>query len=159
MKQNETMGGRALSILLVEDNLDHAELVRRNLEKLPVANTLHHVENGEAAVDYIFGRGDYADRGHFPAPDVVLLDLRLPRLDGLEVLRQVKSDPILHKIPVVVLTTSDAERDVAMAYEYHANSFLTKPVAFHRLSQLIADLGFCRLTWNKNPQLPAQAKP
>jgi CheY-like chemotaxis protein len=146
------MSGRALNILLVEDNPDHAELVRRNFESFQVVNFLHHVEDGEAAIEYIFGRGAFADRDRFPAPDLVLLDLRLPRVGGLEVLRQIKSHPSLHRTPVVVLTTSDAERDVAMAYEYHANSFMTKPVDFHRLSQLIKDLGFYWLAWNTNPQ-------
>jgi len=145
------MSGRPLNILLVEDNLDHAELVRRNLENFPAANFLHHVEDGEAALKYIFGRGAYADRVQFPAPDLVLLDLRLPRLDGLEVLRHVKSHPTLHRTPIVVLTTSAAERDVAMAYEYHANTVVTKPVDFQQLSQLIKDLGFYRLAGPKNP--------
>jgi CheY-like chemotaxis protein len=146
------MSGQPLNILLVEDNPDHAELVRRNLESFQVANYLYHVEDGAAAIDYIFGQDIYADRRQFPAPDLVLLDLRLPRVDGLEVLRLVKSHPTLHRTPIVVLTTSDAERDVAMAYEYHANSFVTKPVDFQRLSQLIKDLGFYWLAWNKKPQ-------
>ena len=146
------MSGRPLNILLVEDNPDHAELVRRNLECFQVTNFLHHVEDGATAIDYIFGLGIYADRTQFPAPDLVLLDLRLPRVDGLEVLRVVKSHPTLHRTPVVVLTTSDAERDVAMAYEFHANSFVTKPVDFERLAQLIKDLGFYWLAQNKNPQ-------
>jgi CheY-like chemotaxis protein len=154
------MSGRALNILLVEDNPDHAELMRRNLEHVPAASFLHHVEDGEAAMDYIFGRGAYADRARFPAPDLVLLDLRLPRVSGLEVLRQVKSHPTLHRTPIVVLTSSDAERDVAVAYEYHANSFVTKPVDFQRLSQLIQDLGFYWLARNQNPQSPpAQIEP
>jgi CheY-like chemotaxis protein len=145
------MSGRLLNILLVEDNPDHAELVRRNLELFQVANRLHHVEDGEAAIEYIFGLGIFADRAQFPAPDLVLLDLRLPRLDGLEVLRRVKSHPVLHQTRIVVLTTSDAERDVAMAYEYHANSFVTKPVDSERLDKLVKDLGFYWLAWNKNP--------
>ena len=140
------MNRRRLNILLVEDNPDHAELVRRGLESFPVARFLHHVEDGESALDYIFGQGSYANRTRFPAPDLVLLDLRLPRLDGLEVLRQVKSHPTLHTTPVVVLTTSDAERDVAAAYQYRANSFVTKPVDFQRLSLLMKEFGFDGLT-------------
>jgi CheY-like chemotaxis protein len=134
------MSGKALHILLVEDNPDHAELVRRHLEYFPVAHHLHHVEDGESAVDYIFGQGAYAVRAQFPAPDLVLLDLRLPRLDGLDVLRHVKSHPTWHCIPIVVLTTSDAERDMAMAYKYHANSFMTKPVDLLRLIELLRGL-------------------
>ena len=154
------MSGRPLNILLVEDNPDHAELVRRDLEHFQAANFLHHVEDGEAALDYIFGRGSYADRAQFPAPDLVLLDLRLPRIEGLEVLRQVKRDPVLHRTPVVVLTTSGAERDVAMAGAYHANSFMTKPVDFRQLSQLIRDLGFHSLAGDKtSPGTPATTAP
>ena len=134
-----------LNILLVEDNPDHAELVRRALEQLPVTSALRHIEDGETAVAYIFGHGAYADRGRFPAPDLVLLDLRLPRLEGFEVLRRIKGDAVLHRTPVVILTTSDAERDVAAAHEHHANSFLTKPVEFQQLKQLITGLGFHRV--------------
>jgi CheY-like chemotaxis protein len=116
-----------------------------------VANRLVHVEDGEVALDYLHGRGPYADRRQFPLPHLVLLDLRLPRVDGLEVLRDVKTDRELHRIPVVVLTTSDAERDVAQAYEYHANSYLTKPVDFGGFASLLRDLGFYWLAWNKQP--------
>lgn len=145
------MNGRPLIILLVEDNQDHAELVIRNLEESQVANRVIHVEDGEAALDYMFGRGNYADRKPFPRPDLVLLDLRLPRIDGLEVLKEVKAHPELRAIPVVILTTSDAERDLAMAYEHHANSYVTKPVDFSIFNQLLRDLGFYWLAWNRRP--------
>ncbi len=145
------MNGEPLTILLVEDNPDHAELVMRNLEDSLVANRIIHVEDGEAALEYLFGRGDYADRDRFPRPDLALLDLRLPKIDGLEVLKEVKADPGLRPIPMVILTTSDAERDLAMAYEYHANSYVTKPVDFSQFNQLLHDLGFYWLAWNKRP--------
>lgn len=145
------MNGEPLTILLVEDNPDHAELVMRNLEDSLVANRIIHVEDGEAALEYLFGRGDYADRTRFPRPDLALLDLRLPKIDGLEVLKEVKADPGLRPIPMVILTTSDAERDLAMAYEYHANSYVTKPVDFSQFNQLLHDLGFYWLAWNKRP--------
>ncbi len=132
---------RPITILLVEDNSDHAELVRRHLDGFEILHRLLHVEDGAAALDYLWGEGAYQDREQFPSPDLVLLDLRLPRIDGLEVLRRVKSDRNRHAIPVVVLTSSDAERDVALAYEHHANSYLTKPADFGQLSTLLRDLG------------------
>jgi CheY-like chemotaxis protein len=137
---------RPLNILLVEDNLDHAELVRRTLEQYPAAKLLHHVEDGEAALDYIFGQGNYQDRSLFPAPDLVLLDLRLPRVDGLDVLRHVRRHPDGQCLPIVVLTTSDAERDIAAAYEYRANGFVSKPVDVQRLSDLVDGLRLGRET-------------
>jgi len=145
------MTGEPLTILLVEDNPDHAELVIRNMEEFKVSNRIVHVEDGEAALDYLYGKGEYADRPRFPLPHLMLLDLRLPKVDGLQVLKEVKSCETLRALPVVVLTTSDAERDLAMAYEYHANSYLTKPVDFNDFSRLLGDLGFYWLAWNKRP--------
>jgi len=149
------MNGRLLNILLVEDNPDHAELARRGFEQFEISSKLHHVEDGESALDYIFGHGTYADRDRFPAPDLVLLDLRLPRVDGIEVLRRVKSHPELRRTPMVVLTTSDEERDVTAAFEYHANGFVTKPVDFQQLSQVINGLGFDWLPCRTKP-MPAE---
>jgi len=145
------MIGKPLTILLVEDNPDHAELVKRNLEEFQVANHIYHVEDGEAALDYVYRRNTYSDQVKFPRPDLILLDLRLPRIDGLEVLKQIKRDLTLQAIPVVVLTTSDAEKDLAQAYEYHANSYVTKPVNFDNFSRLLRDLGYYWLAWNKRP--------
>src|SRR5512133_213763 len=109
------LSGEPLHILLVEDNEDHAELVIRGMRDQQVANTIHHVSDGEKALDYLFVRGAYADAVQNPRPNLVLLDLRLPRVDGLEVLRTIKTTPDLLRIPVVVLTSSEAESDIAQS--------------------------------------------
>lgn len=145
------MTGEPLTILLVEDNPDHAELAMRNLDDAKIANKVHHVQDGEAALDFLFNRGQYSNTVAYPRPHLVLLDLRLPKVDGLEVLKEVKSSDLLKSIPVVILTTSSAERDLAMAYEYHANSYVTKPVDFECFSNLLQDLGYYWLAWNKRP--------
>jgi CheY-like chemotaxis protein len=143
------MIGEPLTILLVEDNRDHAELILRNMEESLVANRMFHVEDGQAALDYLYGRGEYSDRQRFPMPHLMLLDLRLPKVDGLEVLRIVKVDSELRALPVVILTTSDTERDMAKSHEYHANSYVTKPVNFDDFNKLLRDLGFYWLAWNR----------
>ncbi|HEV2693901.1 MAG TPA: response regulator [Verrucomicrobiae bacterium] len=135
------MSGAKIHILLVEDNPDHAELLLRDLERFPLPTHVHHVEDGEAAVDYVFGRNHFSDRLKFPLPHVILLDLRLPRLDGLEVLKLVKNNPPTGHVPVIILTTSDAERDVAAALAGRANKFLTKPADSQTLLQTLLDLG------------------
>jgi CheY-like chemotaxis protein len=140
-----------LIILLVEDNLAHAELVSRSLEDHPLANKIFHVSDGEAALDYLARRGPYRLPTHSPRPHVILLDLRLPKIDGLEVLREIRSSPEINNIPVVVLTTSTADRDVAKAYEYHTNSYLIKPVDFDQFTNLMADFSFYWLGWNYYP--------
>ena len=139
-----------LTILLVEDNIPHAELVKRSLEAHQIANRIYHVADGEAALDYLFRRGGYADPVTSPRPNMILLDLRLPKLSGLEVLRELRasSDSDLHTVPVVVLTTSTVAQDVTSAYEQHANSYLVKPVDFAQFMQLMHDLGFYWLGWN-----------
>ena len=106
------MEGEPLIILLVEDNPDHTELIVRSFDEHRIANRIYHVADGEAALDYLFRRGRYADPTSSPRPHVILLDLRLPKIDGLEVLKQVKSCVELRRIPVVALTTSEAERDM-----------------------------------------------
>ncbi len=145
------MEGEPLIILLVEDNPDHAELVARSFREHRVANQIHHVIDGEAALDYLFRRGEYADPESSPHPHVILLDLRLPKIDGLQVLQEIKIDEKLCCIPVVVLTTSEAENDMARAYEHHANSYLVKPVDFGKFTELMDDLGFYWLGWNRQP--------
>lgn len=136
------MKNTSIHILLVEDNPDHAELLVRSLEKLPIRVRLHAVEDGETALEYVYGRGRFADRGQFPAPDVVLLDWRLPRLDGVEVLKELKSSSANTQLPVVVLTTSDQERDLSTAIRLRADKFLTKPADAQVLLRLLTELGF-----------------
>jgi CheY-like chemotaxis protein len=145
------MKGEPLLILLVEDNPDHAELVRRSLADHRVANRVRHLTDGQAALDYLFRQGAFADPATSPRPHIILLDLRLPRIDGLDVLKEVKQDPDLHTIPVVVLTTSNAGRDIDAAYRNYVNSYLVKPVGYDDFNKLMADLGFYWLGWNTNP--------
>jgi len=145
------MEGEPLVILLVEDNPDHTELIVRSLQDHRVANRICHVADGEAALDYLFRRGEYQDPEKSPRPHVILLDLRLPKVDGQEVLQAIKTNDRLRRIPVVIVTTSEAERDVAQAYDSHANSYLVKPVDFDKFTQLMDDLGFYWLGWNRHP--------
>lgn len=145
------MQGEPIVILLVEDDPAHAEIVRRNLENSRVANRLVHVTDGQMALDYLYRRAEFSDPATSPRPGLVLLDLRLPKVDGLEVLRRVKTDSDLTLIPVVVLTTSAAEADVARAYESHANSYLVKPVDFSHFVDLMEALGYYWLAWNRQP--------
>jgi two-component system, response regulator len=139
-------------ILLVEDDEDHAELVQRSLEDVEWKHALTHVKDGEEALDYLLRRGRYADPSSSPRPDVVFLDLRLPRVDGLEVLRQIKEQQDLREIPVVVLTTSDADRDLVDAYQRNVNAYVVKPVEFAELEQMIRDAGAFWLAWNRRPR-------
>jgi CheY-like chemotaxis protein len=151
MDKEEKTSEEPFVILLVEDNPAHAEMVKRALEGHPVANRIIHITDGEAALDFLFRRGVFADPEKSPRPHVVLLDLRLPRIDGLEVLREIRTSAGLEKLPVVILTTSEAEIDAARAYEYHANSFLVKPLEFDKFVRLMEDLGFYWLKWNYYP--------
>jgi len=142
----KTIQGEPISILLVEDNVDHAHLVMRKLKSFQVANKIMHIEDGEAALQYLAKAGQEKN-----LPHIILLDLRLPKVDGLEVLKFVKSNQVFMDIPVVILTTSDAETDIAKAYHLHANSYLVKPVNFENFTELMEILGFYWICWNKNP--------
>ncbi len=145
------MNGESLLILHVEDNPDHAKLITRSLQRHRVANRVVLLEDGEAALDYLLRRGAYEQPQQSPRPHLVLLDLRLPKVDGLDVLRTIKTTDRLLKIPVVVLTSSDAEKDVAESYQYHANSYLVKPVGFEAFTEMMERLGFYWLAWNRYP--------
>lgn len=125
---------RPIQILLVEDDPGDVLITKEALEHSKVANALHVVANGEEAMAFLRREGAYAD---MVVPDLVLLDLNLPRLDGREVLAQVKDDPVLRRIPVVVLTTSQAEEDVLRSYDLHANAYVTKPVDFAQFVNVV----------------------
>ena len=146
------MKGEPIVILVVEDDPAHAEIIRRNFEASRLANRLLAVEDGQAALDYLNREGKYNDADKFPMPNLILLDLRLPLVDGLEVLKIIKSDRKLTTIPVVILTTSAAETDMVKAYEHHANSFLVKPVDFTQFSKLMETFGYYWVAWNQYPQ-------
>lgn len=143
------MNGKPLNILLVEDNPDHAELVKRSFESHRIANKIVHIEDGETALNFILGNGDQS-KEHF-IPNLILLDLRLPKIDGLQVLKEIKKSEEHLRIPVVVLTSSEAEKDVAQAYDYHANSYLVKPLDYESFNKLMTELGFYWLAWNVKP--------
>ena len=126
--------GEPRVILLVEDNEAHAEFVVRSMQNQSVANTVYHVIDGQQALDFLFHRGEFEEKAISPHPNLVLLDLRLPKVDGLEVLKKIKTTPHLQRIPVVVLTSSDTESDIARSYDYHANSYVVKPLEFKKFT-------------------------
>ena len=145
------MRGEPINVLLVEDDPAHAEIVNRNFETFRIANRLLHVWDGEEALDYLYRRGKFSDRQQSPRPGVILLDLRLPKIDGLEVLKIIKSDHDLRRIPVVILTTSASESDKIKAYDNYVSSYLVKPVDYVQFVALMQTLGYYWLVWNDFP--------
>ncbi len=145
--------GEPIVILLAEDDPAHAEIVRRTMELARIANRMEHVEDGYQALDYLYQRGRFSDPQSAPRPGLILLDLRMPKIDGLEVLEQIKSDPQLMHIPTIILTTSAAETDMAKAYRHHANSYLVKPVDFPKFTAMMESIGGYWLLWNRAPEL------
>lgn len=141
-----------IEILLVEDNPDDVELTLRALRKHNLANNVQVVRDGAEALEFIFGTGAYAGRDINHKPRVIFLDLKLPKVDGLEVLRKVKSDERTKTIPVVVLTSSHEERDVVESYKLGINSYITKPVDFDKFVLTVKELGFYWLLLNKPPR-------
>jgi len=139
------------SILLVEDNSKDEILTLRALEKCNLANDIVVVRDGAEALDYLFAKGDFAGRDVGDLPTVVLLDLKLPKIDGLEVLRQIRADERTRRLPVVILTSSDEEKDIIAGYELGANSYVRKPVAFGNFSKAVAELGRYWLITNEPP--------
>ncbi len=141
----------ARTILLIEDNPSDVGLTRRALAQSRVANELIVVEDGQEALDYLFGAGAHAGRDVTQLPSLVLLDLKLPRLDGLEVLRRIRADERTRRLPVVILTTSKEEQDIAAGYDLGANSYIRKPVAFAQFARAIQQLGLYWLVLNEPP--------
>lgn len=129
------MNHEPFHILLVEDNEDHAEITMVTLQENHVANQVVWVKDGAEALDYLFHRRTYADPVRHPVPGLILLDLKLPKVDGLEVLKEIKTEPSLRRIPVVMLTTSSREEEILRSYDLGVNSYVTKPVQFTELSE------------------------
>ena len=143
--------GKPVNILLVEDNEDHAELTVSALKNNNVLNEIHIVRDGEEALDFVYHRGKYTDVEKFPLPGLILLDISLPKLSGLEVLETLKVDPNLRHIPIIVLTTSSREEEIAKSYANGANSYVTKPVDFDEFVRKIKDI---KLYWTLTNSLP-----
>ena len=141
----------AKTVLLVEDNPQDEILILRSLKKINLANDIDVARDGQQALDYLFGEGEFADSPK-PLPAVMLLDIGLPRLSGLEVLARVRNDPRTRLLPVVILTSSDEERDRLRSYETGANSFVRKPLDFTEFVETVARLGIYWLATNDPPQ-------
>ena len=141
-----------IEILLVEDNATDAELTIRTLKKHNLANKLVWIGDGAKALDFIFAEGGYEDRDINCKPKVILLDLRLPKVDGMEVLKKIKSDERTKTIPVIVLTSSKEDRDIIESYKLGVNSYINKPVEFESFTRTVGDLGLYWLLLNEPPK-------
>ena len=140
-------------ILLAEDNPDHAELLKRSFRNHRVPNVIYHVMDGEEALAFLFRRGAYSDPETSPRPHLILLDLKMPKVNGMEVLEAIRDAEEYADVPVVMLSSSDAEPDVEQAYGLHVNSYLVKPLDFGQFAQLMDDVGYYWLNWNYRPKL------
>ena len=141
-----------IDVLLVEDNPSDAELTIKALRKNKIINALLHLQDGEDALDYIFATGKYADRNMGDIPKIILLDLKMPKIDGLEVLTKIKSDQRTKIIPVVLLTSSKEEKDIVNSYKLGVNSYIVKPVEFDTFVKAVSDLGLYWLLVNQPPK-------
>lgn len=133
--------GKPIVILMADDDADDRMLAKDALQESRVLNDLRFVEDGEELMDYLTRKGKYANADDSPRPGLILLDLNMPKKDGREALKEIKSDPNLRRIPVVIMTTSKAEEDIFRSYDFGASSFITKPVTFDRLVELMRTLG------------------
>ena len=141
----------AVEILLVEDNPNDVELTLHALRTSRLANDIKVVRDGEEALDFIMCRGPYAERDISSGPRVILLDLKLPKVDGIEVLRQTKADPRTKMIPIVILTSSNEDKDIVESYQLGVNSYMQKPVDFQQFTEAVHQLGMYWLVYNQPP--------
>jgi two-component system response regulator len=135
----------AIEILLIEDSFDDAELTIRALKKKNLANHLHHIADGEEAMEYLFNSASD------PMPKLILLDLKMPKVDGIQILKRIKEDPEKHVIPVVVLTSSKEEKDIVESYKLGVNAYIVKPVEFDKFQDAVAQLGLFWMVINQPP--------
>jgi two-component system response regulator len=157
--KEETMSQEPIEILLVEDNPNDEELTIYALKKKNITNHIHTVHDGAEALEYLFCTGAYADRRINDPPKVVLLDLKLPKVDGLEVLERVKADVRTRIIPVIVLTSSQEERDIVESYHLGVNSYIVKPVDFDQFIEVVHQLGLYWVLLNKTPAHKGSSEP
>ena len=139
-----------VEILLVEDNMADAELTMRALKKAKIANNILHLKDGAEALDYLFGKDIYAERDLTKLPKVSLLDIKMPKVDGIEVLRQLKANEHTKVIPVVIMTSSNEEKDIVSSYQLGVNSYVVKPVGFEDFAKAVSELGLYWMLLNKS---------
>jgi len=140
-----------IEVLLVEDNERDADLTLRSLEKYKISNHIKWVKDGEEALDYLFGENQYEGRDINKQPNVVLLDLKMPKLNGIEVLEKIRANEKTQKLPVVMVTSSQEEKDIVRSYDLGVNSYIVKPVDFNKFTESIRDIGYYWLVMNKKP--------
>ncbi|MCR4300774.1 MAG: response regulator [Sulfuricaulis sp.] len=153
MGPSDSKTAKPIRILLVEDNDAHTKLILRAMQEDRLANPVDCVRDGEEALDFLYRRGNFKDASKSPRPDMILLDLKLPKIDGLEVLKTIKDDEKLKEIPVVVLTSSTDPRDVHEAYRHYVNSYITKPVDFDKFRQVVQELDYYWTIFNTKPAM------
>ena len=141
-----------IEIVFVEDSPEDADLAMRSFKKHKLVNEIKVIDDGQSAMDYLFGEGEYADNGRPVTPKLVLLDLKLPKVNGLQILERMKSDPTLKRVPVVILTSSNEDRDITRAYDLGANSYIVKPVNFSKFAEAIQNLGVYWMVLNQLPK-------
>lgn len=147
------MDYQPFNILLVEDEEAHAQLTKRAIRKAGNANRIDIVSDGEKALDYLNNRGEFTDKARYPLPGLILLDIKLPGMDGIGVLKAIKKNQDLKKIPVIMLTTSEREEDIAEAYDHYANSYLTKPVGYKEFEEKVKQIDFYWMLLNRPPRV------